>query len=637
MATRLYLPSSGAAAVTPTRGANYDFEKSGFASYAAVKTKGTTAFTTVTDNTAVGYLGSMMLCQWVSPKLQAQTIATSTMVTMAIRGRYATGSPTSYITAEVGICSEDGATKRYNAWVQGWNADALSGTLASLHERMDTIAPWTVQENDRIYIQIGMRHNPITAWTLEIDIGDNSANDVPYSIGDTNQYAPWIEFSQTLYFDGDPMPTRMYLPSSGTAPIPSLAFDSTYWSYTTNAVNLPLVTTKSSTSMVSKGVAVTGTNPGWHLWYQYQSPPLSEAVTFTAGVDTFGFGIMASESSGSSNSYSSICIRIWDTSAGTWLDTTPNYLCWDGEGAEFTTTLHNQYKAAMAVLNTYTADVGDRIIINIGFQKQSTASYTTTMRIGDNGAADVADNTGTTNTVNPWVQSSKPLKFSAETAASTFYLPSNYAAPAVSPSVHSGWYQNRSDFFRGVPVIAKSSSANADANTNSYAGTSYQSECAQQWIYGPIKGKTVIAQTVCVGIMGHHDLVWGYHWLKAAMWIMKPDLSLRGTIVANTVLYDDSSFPQYTYSSRFVSGTSTEVIALQGDYLVMELGFENQSGSAMLSYLQLGDNNASDIITTDSTTVKNPIFGFATTGFEIYTAPAAGGSANLLMLMGYGT
>jgi hypothetical protein len=201
---------------------------------------------------------------------------------------------------------------------------------------------------------------------------------------------------------------------------------------------------------------------------------------------------------------------------------------------------------------------------------------------------------------------------------SKFYFPSNAATPSISPAIHTDWTRSVS-LIRKVPVRdTKTSSANADQSITD-AGTNPSHECRQQWIYGPIAAQTIGAQNIGIGFMGHHGATFGFHWLKATVYVFKGDLTgIRGTMATIAQLYDNTnSFPANTpYSSRYVetgAGASTSVAALNGDWLVIEVGYENQSGSSMTTFFQLGDGNASDIVAADenTTTNKNPnvIFG----------------------------
>lgn len=212
---------------------------------------------------------------------------------------------------------------------------------------------------------------------------------------------------------------------------------------------------------------------------------------------------------------------------------------------------------------------------------------------------------------------------------SKFYFPSNAATPGVSPAIHTDWTRSVS-LIRRVPVRDnKTSSANADQSVTD-AGTNPSHEVRQQWVYGPIGAQTIGAQNIGVGFMAHHGATFGNHWLKATVYVMKGDLSaIRGTMATILQLFDNSnSFPANTpYSSRYAetgAGASTSVTSLDGDYLVIEIGYENQSGSSMTTFFQLGDGNASDIANGDSgtTTTKNPNVFFGTSSI-LLAAPTS--------------
>lgn len=203
--------------------------------------------------------------------------------------------------------------------------------------------------------------------------------------------------------------------------------------------------------------------------------------------------------------------------------------------------------------------------------------------------------------------------------ATKFYLPSNAAIPSVSPAISSGW-TNSVNLKRFVPVTAKTNSANADFDYQD-AGSNPSDQCRFQWVYGPISAVTITAaQTISVGVMGHHGSTWGFHWLTACVRVVKSDLTLRGTVSAVGDLYaNNNSYPANDpYSSRYKEDAApSSVVCSDGDYLCLEFGYHNESGSLMHTYFQLGDGNASDIDSTDSTTDRNPFFNFSSTTFTL--------------------
>jgi hypothetical protein len=196
-------------------------------------------------------------------------------------------------------------------------------------------------------------------------------------------------------------------------------------------------------------------------------------------------------------------------------------------------------------------------------------------------------------------------------AGCKFYFPSDAAAVSFTPAaIHTDWTRSVS-IYRRIPVRdTKTNSANADQSVTD-AGTNPSQECRQQWVFGPLAAQTIGAQNIGIGFMAHHGSSWGFHWLRACVYVQKGDNSgRRGTCATIAQLYDNTnSFPQNApYSSRYVEtgvNASTSVVVTAGDYLVIEVGYENQSGSSMTTFFQLGDGNASDIVAADEATTTN--------------------------------
>ncbi len=76
------------------------------------------------------------------------------------------------------------------------------------------------------------------------------------------------------------MATKIYLPSSGTAPLSSLAVNSN-WELSTSMVRLPCSTSKANTSLTTKQATWPATTTQQWVWYQYQSEALQASYTWT--------------------------------------------------------------------------------------------------------------------------------------------------------------------------------------------------------------------------------------------------------------------------------------------------------------------------------------------------------------------
>ena len=153
-------------------------------------------------------------------------------------------------------------------------------------------------------------------------------------------------------------------------------------------------------------------------------------------------------------------------------------------------------------------------------------------------------------------------------AATTYYASSSVSAPITPGSVHSSWNRKSSGFLVRAAVKSDASS-NSTWSDSFVSGT--QSTAGGQFIYGPIGAQT-ISGTVTATIRGAASYYSNIYVARTAVWIATPTGSLRATCLSGT---DDSSnwstsLTNYTLSSHSVSCTATN-----GDYLVMEGGWDD--------------------------------------------------------------
>lgn len=205
MATKVYLPSSGAAAVTPS---SWLFTNVGAAAvtYAGVLTKIASAFTSIDENTGTINPYTEGVLRYVLGPVSAQTItgtvravmrvseshtATNANLRMAIKIIQPNGADRAILLDET---SSDSASAPYEmtttlsskrVWTSG-EAEPL------------TLTDQAASTGDYVVIEIGHRSSTGTDRTISYNIGDNSANDLAYGDDETNAYCPWVEFSMNI-------------------------------------------------------------------------------------------------------------------------------------------------------------------------------------------------------------------------------------------------------------------------------------------------------------------------------------------------------------------------------------------------------------------------------------------------------
>lgn len=206
MASRFYLPSSGAAAVSVTDFTGWDVSADRLSSLQCDVNKISSA-STPEAFVAITNLTSSLYRQWVSVPIAAQTISGTVKGQTLWEQFNATKGAIDLIYLRLIVVSNDGATVRGTLLSAGShfaNAAPIdsamqNGTIAD----GDSLTSVAASENDRIVIQVGahaaegvLESKQKVAFTD----GDDSGTDLPEDETDTNSYNAWIEFSGTITF-----------------------------------------------------------------------------------------------------------------------------------------------------------------------------------------------------------------------------------------------------------------------------------------------------------------------------------------------------------------------------------------------------------------------------------------------------
>lgn len=211
------------------------------------------------------------------------------------------------------------------------------------------------------------------------------------------------------------MATRLYLPSTGTAPI-SPAFDAS-WEATGTPTRRPLSTDKGEHSAVlSVAVATASNTPAGAVDVaiaQFISAPLSGNQTISGAIKG---QIRALESNAAADMDPQCVIRVLSndgtTVRGTLIASDTSAL-----GHEFNTSLRNvKYpKGGSTTPTSVNALDGDRIVIEVGYRKHesATTSRTGTLSFGDAAGTDLAEDETTTTANDPWFEFADNLTFQA--------------------------------------------------------------------------------------------------------------------------------------------------------------------------------------------------------------------------------
>lgn len=204
MATRIYFPSNIPAPCSPAFHAEWDLtgqvqrkgcvpqkQTTGFAN------NGPWAYTTGSPKDGLAY-------QFISPPMFAQTI------TGTVKGQFRTSEFASSDICRavvIKVVSGDGTAQRgvLLAHFPGSLVSPYSGSFVNRNfPPLSALTEVACQLGDRLVFELGSRS--FAAGTSynngKIEIGDNSANDLPEDETTTSQYCPWIEFSADLQWQG---------------------------------------------------------------------------------------------------------------------------------------------------------------------------------------------------------------------------------------------------------------------------------------------------------------------------------------------------------------------------------------------------------------------------------------------------
>lgn len=195
VATKFFLPSSGAAEVSPGFSAWTD--TTGADRIRCVVNKIYSAFATKGTNAGAG-AGTYLNRQYVSDPIAPQTI--SGYVSGEIRGRYSgtVASPSSEITIK--IVSNDGQTVRGTLLaLTGGNTEYGTSLTSYWIPPCTALTQVTAQNGDRLVFEIGGNRGAGSSTpTITQDFGDSGTTDEVET--QTTQGNPWIGFSQSILF-----------------------------------------------------------------------------------------------------------------------------------------------------------------------------------------------------------------------------------------------------------------------------------------------------------------------------------------------------------------------------------------------------------------------------------------------------
>lgn len=209
------------------------------------------------------------------------------------------------------------------------------------------------------------------------------------------------------------MATRLYLRGTAQGTPISPAADSA-WEDVSILARCKTSTVKSGDALATIAFSDSNAADRDVLFRQYIAP-LTPGQTVT-GAQTLKCQVRAIETSTGNNMFTAVCIRII-ANDGTTVRKTVTVGPVNRDATELSaTTLTNRAWESTSAAGNYTTVSGDYLVIEIGTggDPGGGQSHSSSLRLGDSSASDLAEDDTTTTDDNPWVQFTDTLTFVPE-------------------------------------------------------------------------------------------------------------------------------------------------------------------------------------------------------------------------------
>ena len=205
MATRFYLPASGAGAVTPTVAAEWEHNNAANRRMHPIQTNTAFATTSYSPDAADDLTDrDSMVVQFVSDPLLAQTISAQTLK-IQILGNETNAADNLFLTWKVYLCSRTGTT---GSTLLAIRRDGTELVVTTNTNRSDsaTSSSQTCSLGDRIVLEVGYgglctASGGVQGHNGGLRFGDTGTTDLAENDTDTGDAKPWLEFANDLNFE----------------------------------------------------------------------------------------------------------------------------------------------------------------------------------------------------------------------------------------------------------------------------------------------------------------------------------------------------------------------------------------------------------------------------------------------------
>ena len=244
------------------------------------------------------------------------------------------------------------------------------------------------------------------------------------------------------------------------------------------------------------------------------------------------------------------------------------------------------YTMTQQTISSVAAQPGDRIVFELGYQSHNTHTTTRNGRIGVGGVTDVdgSEDASASTGHAPWI-----LFNGVDIVFDSTYLYLVDEAAPVTPSANQGVWDvdNKQDMYFSRTKTSHGLTSRSVAETsivNPTDGLIYR------YVSDPLATQTIAADDIALVISQIENSGSADCFSKCHIYVMEPDGSVRGTLVANAVGGTEFSTSTIANASKCMATTCSSVSAVSGDRIVCEVGarFTNVSITSFNSTVSLG-------------------------------------------------
>jgi hypothetical protein len=207
VATRIYLPSTGAAPFTPAiADGGWERDSAAFVAHSVVTTKANTALTTLSAVFGATSTSQTRYYCGVSDTLDAaQTISGTVSMVIGKCGETTT-SGDAHLAFAIRVVDGSGVHRASLASVMATSTEfpLIASAATRIHSAV-AISSFAAAAGDRIVIEIGIHGVTPANEVMQMRIGDpTGTSDFALTAALTTDLVPWVEFSQNLTFGAPP-------------------------------------------------------------------------------------------------------------------------------------------------------------------------------------------------------------------------------------------------------------------------------------------------------------------------------------------------------------------------------------------------------------------------------------------------